>query len=417
MSSIWVIFWAGLLLRLLLMPFFAHSDLLTGYWSAHLWTDHQRFEDIGLEVPIRSLHAAFLWALGPALPQSETIWPAELDEKPLDALSSTEDWRLIISDGQMYRVLFLFKLPYLAFDLGCLIVLGFLVQPAKARRLVIAAWWLNPVLIFGTYVFARHDVITQFFILLSLLQLSRDKAIWALGWLGIAISLRYYPALLLPLYVLSVRLRRKQWILLILLGLAPFLLAELYGRISGGFSTFRWLIALPHNSYLLSARLPIAMWDNLYLFPLFYFLLVIHRIYQPDRSWDSLVSYSMLCMLLLFAFAATGQSPHYWVWLVPFVVLGASADPHLLPLHYAQCILLLLYSFVGGRSTAGYLLGAVSPDFFWSLPGPGEIVGQYISMELFVSLAHTALTAVTLYMAYAVFQKIKINVSVTDPTV
>jgi hypothetical protein len=66
-----------------------------------------------------------------------------------------------------------------------------------------------------------------------------------------------------------------------------------------------------------------------------------------------------------------------------------------------------LYSVVGGRSTAGFLLGAVSPAFFWSLPSPAEIIGRYVSIELFVSLVHTTLTAVTLYMAYLVFRDVK----------
>ena len=128
-------------------------------------------------------------------------------------------------------------------------------------------------------------------------------------------------------------------------------------------------------------------------------------------------------MLLLFAFAALGQSPHYWVWLAPFAVLVMGRDRRLVPLHCAQCALLAMYSIVGGSSTAGYLLGVVSPDFFWSLPSPTEMIGRYMPVEMFVSLAHTALSAVTLYMAFMVFQKImagqstRIQVFVNDGSI
>jgi len=395
----------GLLIRLLVMPFFTHGDMLNSYWRSHLWVDLGRFEKVGFQIPVQYMHAGFLWLLSPALPPSEAIWPAELDDRSLDELSSPDDWKQLISNPKIYRTLFLLKLPYLLFDIGCLVILFCLMRNTQHAQLVITFWWLNPIIIFGSYIFSRHDIIVQFFVLLSLLQFARNKIIWALVWLGVAIAFRFYPILLLPFYILPVR-SFKQLLRWGLLGVLPFILVELYSRVFLGHYGVGGLVALPHNNYLLSARLLLAGWDNLYIFPLSYFLLVLHRIYGQERSWQSLIRYALLGLLLLFAFAATGQSPHYWTWLIPFLALGTAADHRLIPLHYVQCGLLLLYSFVGGRSTAGFLLGSVSPDFFWALPGPAEIIGQYMPIETFISLARTALAAVTLWMAYLVFRTI-----------
>ena len=262
------VLWAGLTLRLLLMPFFAHGDLLTVYWRSHLWVDLGRFEAVSFQIPVQYLHAAFLWGLKPVLPLPETIWPTELDGEPVDELSLTENWKQFISQPRFYRVLFFLKLPYLGFDVGCLIVLTFLARKEREVRRVAIFWWLNPIVLFGTYVFSRHDVIVQFFVLFSLLQFSRGKMIWALAWLGVAISLRFYPLLLLPFYLLSARLGLKQRVLLILFGLVPLLAVELYARLSLGYFTAGYVVALPHVDYILSARLSLGAWDNFYLFQL-----------------------------------------------------------------------------------------------------------------------------------------------------
>lgn len=396
----------GLLIRLLAMPFFTHSDMLTSYWRSHLWVDRGRFREVGFQIPVLYLHGVSLWLLSPLLPSPELVWPPELDNKPLDELSLTDDWKRLIEFPKIYRVLFLLKLPYLLFDIGCLIVLFYLLEGTRYVKLCVTFWWLNPVIVFGTYVFSRYDIIVQFFILLSLLQFTRGKTVWALVWLGISIALRFYPVLLLPYYLLPVR-SFKQLLRWGVLGTLPFILTELYSRIVLGHYGLGGLLALPHNSYLLAARFSLAGWDNLYLFPLSYFLLLLHRIYNRDQSWQTFLCYTLMSLLLLFAFATTGQSPHYWIWLIPFLALGIAIDRRLIALHFVQCGLLLLYSFIGDRSTAGYLLGSISPDFFWGLPGPAEIIGRYIPIETFISMAHTALSAVTLWMAYLVFLQLR----------
>jgi hypothetical protein len=402
-SRLGLLILAGILLRLLLMPFFAHGDLLTVYWRSHLWVDRNQFRSVGFQLPIGYLHAAFLRGLEPVLPQVEIVWPPELDGKSLDSLSSTDDWKILISRPQIYRTLFLLKLPYLAFDIGCLLILWLLLEGKQGAYAALAFWWLNPLLIYGTYIYGRHDVLAQFFVLLAVLLLARLKRLWALIALGIGVALRFYPVILLPFLILPIR-SWKQGLRWALLALLPFLLAELYARVFLGYFTVSGLTALSHNSYFMAARLPLTNWDNLYIFPLLYGLLVLSRIYDPDASWQAFARYGLLCMLAFFAFADTGQSVHYWLWMLPFLTLAVAEDRRLIPLSLAQCCFLVMYSFVGGRATAGYLLGSISPDFFWSLPAPAEIIGRYVPIETFISLVHSGLTAITLWIGWLVLQ-------------
>jgi hypothetical protein len=113
-----------------------------------------------------------------------------------------------------------------------------------------------------------------------------------------------------------------------------------------------------------------------------------------------------MALLLLFATAYSGQSPHYWTWFLPFLTLEVVEDQRLLPLHITQVLCLLVYSFIGGRSTAGYLFASISSDFFWSLPSPVEIIGQFASPEMVISLARTAFSAVTFWMVFLCYKGI-----------
>ncbi len=71
----------------------------------------------------------------------------------------------------VYRILTLFKLPYLVADIACILILMRLLydhEPLKRLR-VFKYWAWNPLVIFITYVFARHEIIGIFVALLAIL--------------------------------------------------------------------------------------------------------------------------------------------------------------------------------------------------------------------------------------------------------
>lgn len=405
-----VTFFAGLLLRLVCMPFCAHSDLLSMYWRSHIALNRGSYS-INLS-PAQVLHDLFLWLQTPLLSSPDVIWPSKLNVTLPLALSQIENWALVIGRPQIYRALFLFKVPYLLFDLGCLVVLFYMFRREHHKRFrALSFWWLNPILIFSTYVFSRFDVVALFFVLLSLLLFQKNRFVGSLLLLGAGIILRLHPIFLLPFYIFTVAPISWKTVKLFAAGILCFLVLELASQFSGGYSRTVQLAnwSYPHH-FLLAAQLPVSSWDTIYLFPLFYFLLLLHCMSNTNRNYHNLQRYGLVCLLLLFATAASGQSPHYWTWFIPFLTLVVVEDDRLKYLSYLQFILLLVYSFIGGRSTAGYLFASISPDFFWSLPNPAEIIGQHVPIETFISLARTALSAVTLWMAYLAFRQVKTNI-------
>lgn len=413
--STWQVLIAGLLARLLVMPFAAHSDLMQTYWKAHLVVCHHELA-LGLQTLLRLFHAAYLWLLTPVLPPADSLWIHHAGD-PLSSpffsarVASTQGWFDFISHPQVYRTLFLLKLPYLFFDLACVFLLYRLGSNSARSRLMFKFWWLNPILFFATYVFGRHDVMALFFILLSFYLIQRGRGRGGLLALGVAIAMRYYAVFLLPFYALSLPPGWKKRVQGFIIGLAPWLIVNLVNWSIAGSPEAKGLINLPHDNYLLSMKFQVAAWDNLYIFPLAYFLLLLHRLYNREYGLRSLQQYSLIAFLLLFATAYTGQSPHYWTWFLPLLAIGVVEDRRLLPLHAAQVLCLAVYSFIGNRATAGYLFASTAPDFFWSLPSPVEVIGHFASPEVVISLARTAFSAVTLWMAYLVFRRMRITVS------
>lgn len=404
---------AGLLVRLLLMPFAANSDLMHTYWGAHLLV-YRGHLALGFQALLRLVHAAWLWAISFLLPAADSLWIRQADAPFLNPfvspqVASTQGWFDFISQPQVFRTLFLLKLPYLLFDLACLFLIYRLgSHPAESRRMA-AFWWLNPILIFAVYIFGRHEAIALLFVILSLTAIRRGKLEAGMLALGVAIAVRYYAVLLLPFYLFSFRLSWKQRVRALAIGLAPWLVINLVSWSLSGSPEAKGLVNLPHDNYLLSMRFPIAAWDNLYIFPLAYALLLLHRLYNREAGFESLVRYGLAAFLLLYATAYTGQSPHYWTWCLPFLAIALAKDGTLLGLHLAQILCLVVYSFIGSRSTAGYLFAPIAPGFFWSLPSPAETIGRFASVEIVISLARTLLSAITLWMAFWVFRRARVT--------
>lgn len=418
--SSWRILLAGLLVRLLLMPVAAHSDLLHTYWGANLIVYRQQLT-LGLQAVLRLVHAAYLWSISFLLPSADSLWLGAAGD-PLASpffsrqVASTQGWLDFVSHAEVYRTLFLLKLPYLFFDLACVFLIYRLGSNRVESRRMAAFWWLNPILIFAVYTFGRHEVITLLFIILSLYLIQRGNWSGGLAALGVAIAVRYYAVLLLPFYVLSLRLSWKERVQALIIGLAPWLVINVVSWSLAGSPEAKGLVNLPHDNYLLAMKFQVATWDNLYIFPLLYFLLVLHRLYNRQAGLGSLVQYNLIALLLLYATAYTGQSPHYWTWYLPFLAVAVGQDRRLLPLHAAQILCLLVYSFIGGRATGGYLFAPIAPDFFWSLPSPVELMERFVSPEVVISLARTALSAITLWMAYLGLRKMGISFAFASDT-
>jgi hypothetical protein len=412
-ASLWPTFFVGLFLRLLLMPFTAHSDLIHMYWISSRAAFGYDFT-FKIQAFLIFIHAIYLRIASFLIPYFSQVWVDQPDFINFN-FRIFNDWFNFIARPEVYRVLFVFKLPYLIFDIGCLILLLYLIPKGSGRNRGLKYWLLTPILLFAVYIFGRHETVAIFFVLLSLLLIKKEKNYYGLLSLGVAIAIRYYSLLLLPIYLLSLDISWRKRIVGAAISLAPWGLVSLITWINYGFFDFINFTQWPHDNILLPLKIAVAPWDNVYIFPFLYLLILLHRFSNTEIGLVSLQQYCLVALMIMFGTTYIGQSPQYWAWVLPFLVLGIASNRQLVPLHILQLFFLGLYSFIGNRATAGYLFAPIAPDFFIGLPGPIDLLQNFISPELFISLSRTAFSAVTFWMAYLVFREIKSTIHSEPP--
>ncbi len=231
-----LLFLAGLLIRLLLMPFFCHVDFLSEMRRVHetLLTGHYYPGKTRLVVYFIEMISMRIFL--PFLPDADTMFFIA------DGASTTAGihaFSLFVSDPYIFRTLFLLKIPYLLFDMGTALVLYKLFIGKRHQFAAVACWLFNPVTLYAFYIFGRYESISIFFISLSIFLLKERRWLPAALMLGLAVNSREMYIFFIPLFVLSLFSRHEPWHhnikklaaptgLLMLMLLGPALIQKIY---------------------------------------------------------------------------------------------------------------------------------------------------------------------------------------------
>jgi len=206
----------GASVRLALLPFAFHPDLLSVYDRVRLVRDGAiELADCGFQALPILLH--LLWAQLLALPLpdlSGVSWP-----EPSETEIFEQGWKMMTAPGALAS-LALWKLPYLLADLACGWLLARLVG-ARHALTALALWMLHPIAIFTTAVFAKYESFMLVPLLGGLLLLVRGRTAAGFLALGLAAALRIYPLLLIPPLVLLCAPGARRRLELTSIALAP----------------------------------------------------------------------------------------------------------------------------------------------------------------------------------------------------
>ncbi len=239
---------------------------------------------------------------------------------------------------------FVVKWPMVLADAGIALLLW---HQAHKRGVTQAAFWIgmayaiNPVSLLTTSFHGSYSVLPAFFVLLAyyLVNSFPAKQYYRLSGLslGMAIGLRGYPALFLPIFLIKMDLNRRQKALFLLASilpsvvtLAPFLLVNFQAVWQSvfaysGVADYGWIAILRAiseltvgNRYLPGTLMKDLLGISKWLFLLLYSLLVI--LFWRKQTRFSLLSGILATQLLFFAIYG-GISSQYLVWAVPFALL------------------------------------------------------------------------------------------------
>jgi uridine kinase len=211
--------------------------------------------------------------------------------------------------------LFLLRLPLLAADIGIFIVLISWLK--EHRKTLFWIYWLNPVLIYITYIHGQLDVLPTAFIFISLAFLFKGRVFLSALLLGCALATKHHVFLVIPFYFLYLYLKGFPWkqiALVFAIFVLTYFLFNLPYLNSPGFQEMVFKNA--EQAKLFQFQVQLGPWI-FYFVPAIFLLLLIRGLAFKDFSKDIFI------MFLAFAFclilATTPPMPGWYFWVVPFL--------------------------------------------------------------------------------------------------
>ena len=397
LAPIWI---AGILIRLLLMPFTVHSDIYSIYSRSYDAVSTGNWFSFSSQIVIQMAHNAWFALIQPLLPHSNGIWSPTAGVIGVGVQPG--DMTHFLAYPHLARALFLMKLPYLVADLCAGYVMTKLVVP-RWRRRILALWLLNPIVIFVSAVFGRHDSISVAIVMLSTLFALQGRRYLGVLLLGLGSAARFFPAFLAPFYAFAFRRTRRE-LYLLLGGLIGFWLVIEVTMIAatGNSPTFALINRYPHIEYLFGMSVDVGGGDSLFIFPFAYAMLFLWFVQYADGRAGAYIPVASAVMLVLFGF--TYFNPQYAIWLVPFLILSIYQDGRLIFTHAVQIVLLGLLALQWGAPLTWALFQPLIGEHANTLPGPMNVVGAFIPADIYLGVVRTLFTAVSLWLGFQVLR-------------
>lgn len=326
----------GITIRVVIAILFYHGDLKSTYKRAYgyLWEDYVLFEKTLDFIP----HIVEMVNL--------VIYRMFI---PNEWLHGIYGYPIVFTDTYEYLNLFVYKLPYLLFDVANFFLIKKLFEKNISRAFgANVLYFLNPILIFSVFAWGRYEVIPIFFILLGIYLYKKDKTLLANIIWGLSILSRVPFVFFTPIIsILTGKTVRQKAINLFVSTIIPLaigiLLKSVFNTslahdalISGDLSDFIW------GTYLLDSEgveLPIFFIGYTIIG---YFALV--RSFKEKVGWEEIVLYIGLILGLMYGFLH--MHPQYYAWGIPFFAIAFSKKEYLNAGIIASLILTVAYPLI-----------------------------------------------------------------------
>lgn len=394
-------FLIGLAIRFACLPFFFQRDVLSTYQRAALTVFNGVLGADFQQFAMHLLHSAYLFLIKFLIPDAGRLASILLNQ---DTWTSWIDFN---NFDFVYRTLTLFKIPYLVLDAACMfLVIRLLFDTEPEKRLKVFKYWvLNPLVIFVTYIFARHDIVAVFVILAALLLAKAKKKYWAIAVLAVGVILRFFPVMILPFLIIFLARKKKDYIILFSIGIAGLLILEAFSNLYFGRSVIFSLLNTQHFDYLLSAKIDLIIHDSIFIFVVAYFILMFSFIHQKEKTFSLFLGYCGMVYLLYVSLSYF--HPQYLLYAIPFLALVFVKRNSVYYYHIVQFILLMFVLIYWGDLVTKFLFAPIDIKYVLYMPGPIPLVNRFYNPVKFVNIIRSVFTAVSLWMVYLIYRESK----------
>ena len=400
----------GLAVRVILMPITLHQDLW-GHSSVAYF-----FSEKGILNPYE-----YLSNLSPDHPLVKNIGVSDVFIYPPLAYFTLGVFRILVKPftdpgfvpfiwsnlASVYSFpgfnwhLFLYKFPYLFFDIGIAFLLSSLFSEERKKQLVFILWMLNPVTLYTTFMIGQLDLLPTFFTVLSLVLAKKGKFAWSMISLGVGGSYKIFPLLFVPVAAFVFGKNFKEKVMYLLVGVAPFILVTLPYITSLAYREM--VLFSPKNQKMLFMNLPVSGAEGIFTFVFILTLIYFYSYYT--KKVINLGVYFLTILLLIFS--VTHYHPQWFLWVTPFLFweLSESNFKHgilVLTLFLAWLAITLFFE-------TSLTIGLFSPlnaslRDLRNLPGLSEVLSRYTDVFRLKSLIRSVFAAASLFYIYRLYK-------------
>lgn len=438
----------GLALRVVLLPLATHPDMLAVYYRVNMMErGTAALVDHPLQTLPMALHHLWVWLLGLPTPDLDGLpWPNATTREVLEHTARALQSPLALAWVALW------KLPYLLADLACGFVLA-RVADASWRRAAFALWMLHPFVLYAGLCLGKYECWMLLPLLLGLHAIQRRRLLRGFLWIGIAVAMRLYPAILLLPLILAATPSTALRVRLAFLGLLPVATAVACGcthspalrialvaaalgaawftrrraswlplLVCGAFAAVAALVVIAprmlagvrdqdaqlgalshHGSFF--ARTGLGSENPILLFIVAYAAVCLWAQRRAvaraatDAPFHDVLGAGMLTALCFCTFS--WFNPQYTVLLVPFALLVAPRLPDGLPAHALQVagVLLCVLGWREGMTTL-HLAMPIAPEPLAWTQGHLEVLGASIASFDVKSIGRTLIAIGSLWMAW-----------------
>lgn len=388
---------AGYLVRIAIMPLFAHADLITNARvSATLYQSHQLINSTyppSIAFFFTSLYALFSPVLPTMILNNLTSNTSYL---PVRLFSMFQ----LLQPGTL-TFIFISKIPYLVFDVALSILVLHIVDDQKKALLAFKLWIANPISIYICYVMGQFDIIPAFFLILALYFFKKRRELSSIASIGISAAFKVFGLLFLPPMAIiyskehtGLKSKGKHLSLMLIVGALPLIVSQIAtfltptyyesanlawpvtSEINGFYGKTFYIMGQGGNIlgtslfYLLSysTKFTTFSFDTIYVVILLYGLFLLGVNYFADWSLGKVWKAFLVFLLAYYAFSLF--HPQWFLLGLPLLILLVSEDRRrYFGIYVLVVSLFFVYLGYWNDFFTSIFIPIIHQAYFW----PGEI--------------------------------------------
>jgi len=400
---------ASFFIKLILMPFSAHSDLFATQIFPPLLLEEKVIDIFGyldnlgksyFYPPLSYYLFAFFEYFLQNFSSTYLEWLNQMRLSYLNGLQGQADVFLkAVQNPSLFFDIFLAKTPLLIFDVASLIVLFKFVKERVLKSEALYLWILNPVIFYTTYIFGQFDIIVLFFILLGFYLIRKHIKLGILAF-GFAGALKSYPFIIVLPLILIYGKDVKEKLKLLIIAFAPFVISIIPTLINS--PQLVLFTFFPKNIF--HYKQPLEGWEKYSQFIKYgsqafsyLLLLLISTFIKLKDKLRTSIGISLIVVLLALTLAGRTHF-HYLIWEMPLMILWFRNNLKFLTvIILIQTISFASYKILASQLQLG-LFAPINPDYFMSLPTFNGLISQVISYRIVSTFGFVVFTSVNILL-------------------